>query len=45
MVGGAASDELISRSAYQVVMPLEELLEMSGLVLFIHGLMAVIATE
>jgi len=45
MLGGAAVSGELERSVYQIVMPIEELLEMSGVVLFMHGLIAVIVSK
>lgn len=45
MIGGAAMSGEISIDHYQIFMPIEELCEMLGLVLFIHGLSAVLASD
>ncbi len=45
MLGGAASSGEIGIWVYQIVMPIEELLEMFGVVLFLHGLIAVIVSK
>lgn len=42
MIGGAAHSGEISRSFYQIAMPIEEMLEMCGIILFIYGLVAFI---